>query len=275
MHGTLSSGAARHLASAVRHGVLPAALMATLALLPPAMAQADRADPAHQSHLARLSAAYAVEKPAGDGPFPAVVLVPGCEGFARPLYRGRYERATVELKARGFVVARADYLAAIEASNCDLVMAPAEAAADVLATARHLQSLPFVKPQAVNVIGWSFGGGLALGMLEQIDAAAPRAVAAVVAYSPYLTLPRVWKADVPVLILCTLQDTVAPCDRTDALLAQLPGGLPVRHLKLPEGLHAFDNADVTPGPNLAGRMVGYHEATAKTAWAEVLGFLRR
>ncbi|MBI3154691.1 MAG: dienelactone hydrolase family protein [Burkholderiales bacterium] len=227
------------------------------------------------AHLARLQAGYAIVKPPGDGPFPAVILVPGCQGFNHRLYRSRYERATGDLESMGFVVARADYLAAIEASSCDLVMDPVQAASDVLATARHLQALPFVKPDAINVIGWSFGGGLALGMLEQLNPAGPQPVAAVVAYSPYLALRRPWTVDVPVLILCTLQDTVAPCERTDALLGEMPDRKQVRHVKLPEGLHAFDAIDVAPGTSPSGQAVGYHETTAKAAWTEVLGFLRR
>jgi hypothetical protein len=59
----------------------------------------------------------------------------------------------------GFVVAWADYLAAAEAARCDLVMDPTQAATDVLTTAGHLQVQPFVKHDAVNVIGCSFGGG--------------------------------------------------------------------------------------------------------------------
>lgn len=57
------------------------------------------------------------------------------------------------------MVARADYLAATEGARRDLVMDPAEAVTDVLTTAGHLQVQPFVKPDAVNVIGFSFGGG--------------------------------------------------------------------------------------------------------------------
>jgi dienelactone hydrolase len=245
--------------------VLVAAATATV----PALAEPSAA------HLARLQASLAVDRPAGDGPFPAVILVPACRGFSDPVLRSRYEHAARELKALGFVVAHADYLAAVEAADCELVMDPAQAAADVLRAARHLQALPFVKPDAVNAIGWSIGGGLVLGMLEQVSTAGESPVSAVVAYSPYLTLRRVWTADVPVLILCTLQDEVAPCARTDALLAEMPQRPHVRHVKLPEGLHAFDARDVAPHVATSGRRIGYHEASAKAAWTEVLGFLRR
>ena len=145
----------------------------------------------------------------------------------------------------------------------------------MLATARHLQAQPYVKADAVNAIGWSFGGGLVLGMLEQLSAAGPHPVAAVVAYSPYLSLRRAWTVDVPVLILCTLQDAVAPCARTDALLEEMPSRQHVRHVKWPEGLHAFDVRDVAPFTAPSGNRLGYHEASAKAAWTEVLGFLRR
>lgn len=262
-----------HRQAAVQWGRRVTALLLGLLLWLVASAPAS-AQPS-DAHLARLQANYAIDKPEGSGPFPAVVLVAGCQGFKHPLYRGRYERATQELKALGFVVARADYQAAVEVSSCELVMDPVQAASDVLTTARHLQAQPFVKPNAVNVIGWSFGGGLALGMLEQLSPAGPQPVAAVVAYSPYLALRRTWTVEVPVLILCTLEDTVAPCERTDALLAEMPERKQVRHLKLAEGLHAFDNSDVRPGISPAGQAVGYHEASAKAAWTELLGFLRR
>lgn len=248
-----------------------ALLLALLAGLAPPLATAQPSD----AHLARLQARYAIDKPEGNGPFPAVILVPGCQGFDHKLYRGRYERASAELKSLGFVVVRADYLAAAEAASCDLVMDPALAATNVLTTARHLQTQTYVKADAVNVIGWSFGGGLALGMLEQLNPNGSQPVTAVAAYSPYLALRRTWTVDVPVLILCTLQDTVAPCERTDALLAEMPERKQVRHVKLPEGLHAFDNSDVVSGGSPSGQAVGYHDASAKAAWAELLGFLRR
>ena len=249
--------------------LLAAAGAALLALAAPAAAEPSAA------HRARLQAAHAIDKPAGDGPFPAVILVPGCGGFADPVLRSRYERVTGELRSQGFVVARADYLAAVEAPNCELVMDPMQAASDVLATARHLQAQPYVKADAVNAIGWSFGGGLVLGMLEQVGPEGPRPVAAVVAYSPYLALRRTWTAELPVLILCTLQDAVAPCARTDALLDEMPRRPQVRHVKLPEGLHAFDVQGVAPFVSPSGNRIGYHEASAKAAWTEVLGFLRR
>lgn len=261
-----------HQQTAERWGPRVAALMlGLLSWLVPALAAAQPSN----AHLDRLQARYAIDKPEGSGPFPAVILVPGCQGFDHKLYRGRYERAGAELKALGFVVARADYLAAAEAANCELVMDPAQAATDVLTTARHLQAQPFIKPDAVNVIGWSFGGGLALSMLDQLTPNGSQPVTAVAAYSPYLALRRTWTVDVPVLILCTLQDTVAPCERTDALLAEMPERKQVRHVKLPEGLHAFDNGDVAPGSSPSGLAVGYHEASAKAAWGELLGFLRR
>jgi len=224
-----------------------------------------------------LEARQALSKPDGDGPFPAVILVAGCQGFDHPQFRGRYERLARELPALGFVAVRADYLAAAGASTCDLIMDPPAAARDILAVARQLRTLPFVKADAINVIGWSYGAGLALGTLSELTPGEPSPVAAVVAYTPYLAMARPWSVDVPVLVMCTLQDTAAPCERIDALVAELPGRDRLKYVKFLEGLHSFDNADLPPYTTAIGNgnPMGYHAATAAAAWAEVVAFLRR
>jgi dienelactone hydrolase len=144
---------------------------------------------------ARLAARYAMAKPEGPGPFPSVILVPGCQGFDRPQWKQRYEAVSRDLLGLGFAVIRADYLAASEAPNCELVMDPAEAAGDILVAARHLRAQPFIKADRIQVMSWSFGGGLSLGVLERLDPAdraGPPLLAGVVAYFPYLTLRRTW-----------------------------------------------------------------------------------
>lgn len=50
------------------------------------------------AHLARLQARFAIDKPEGSGPFPALILVPGSQGLDHKFCHGRYERATAELK---------------------------------------------------------------------------------------------------------------------------------------------------------------------------------
>ena len=69
-------------------------------------------------------------------------------------------------------------------------------------------------------------------------------VAAVVAYYPYLSLARPWSVDVPALVLCSAQDTTAPCDRFETLLAEVPVRDRVKIVKYAEGYHAFDNSDL-------------------------------
>ncbi|CAG1019880.1 hypothetical protein BURC_04805 [Burkholderiaceae bacterium] len=243
-------------------------------LLPTGLASQALAQDA-ASHTARLEAKFGLTKPEGTGPFPAVVMVTGCQGFEHPLYRGRYERFARDVAALGFVSIRADYLAAAAVGNCELIMDPEAAAKDILTAARHLRTLPFVKQDAINVVGWSYGGGLSLGLIEQLPAIEPRPIATVIVYSPYLALFRPWTVDLPVLIICTMQDTVAPCDRVDTLLAEVGNRQSVQYLKFPEGSHAFDNADLPPNSRVSGNPVGYHEPTAKAAWVEVARFLRR
>ena len=73
-------------------------------------------------HQRRLEAHYSLERPEGRGPFPAVMMVPGCSGFAAPLWQGRYARAAQKLTAQGFVVLKVDYLAARGQSRCTAVL---------------------------------------------------------------------------------------------------------------------------------------------------------
>lgn len=225
---------------------------------------------------ARLAARYALEKPEGNGPFPAVMLVPGCQGFDRPLWKGRYERAARQLKELGFVVARVDYLAAGDVGSCDVIMNPAEVADDIVTTSKYLRAQSFVKPESINVLAWSYGGGAAFNALTKTESRDPVRVAAVVAYYPYLSLARPWSVDVPALVLCSAQDTTAPCDRFETLLAEVQARDRVKIVKYAEGYHAFDNSDLpakTESPG--GNVVGYNEKTATAAWVEVEKFLRR
>lgn len=226
---------------------------------------------------ARLAARYSLEKPEGNGPFPAVMLVPGCQGFDPPLWKGRYERAARRLKGLGFAVIKVDYLAAGEVDTCQFIMNPAELADDIVTTTKYLRAQSFIKHEAINVLGWSYGGGAALNALTKTNSREPAQVATVVAFSPFLALLRPWSVDVPALVLCTADDTVAPCELFEALLAEVPTKSRVKFVKYPEGYHGFENSDLpvkTESPSGMG-FIGYNEKAATAAWAEVEKFLRR
>ena len=215
-------------------------------------------------HKERLSKHYRLEKPKGAGPFPAVMMVPGCSGFeyAREAYNSGQKRL-VEL---GFVTLRVDYLAARNVSHCfDGGVSIEEVATDIGIAAGYLREQTFVKKDSLNVVGWSYGGACALQALGRTYNREPVKVDAVVAIYPLCDcVQQRWDSQVPVLVLVGLLDTVAPLKNCTGLFR----GLPDERLTIKtyeDAQHEFDDFERPQ----------YNEADAKSAWIEVTNFLRK
>jgi len=233
------------------------------------------ADPSPEQQR-RLEAHYALERPEGRGPFPAVMMVPMCIGFDLALWNGNYARAAKKLKDQGFVVLKVDYLAAREAPRCGAVTQE-DIAQDIVTTVKYLRAQSFVKTTAINVLAWGYGGGGALIALSEGDNRSPASVDAVLVYYPRFIerLPSPWKVDVPVLFLCASKDFIAPPSRCEDLLSQVPARDRVKFIVYPDAHHGFDNSDLPPKLLTPNGTRGYNEKAAKAAWEEVERFLRR
>lgn len=225
-------------------------------------------------HQRRLEANYGLERPEGSGPFPAVMMVPGCYGFAEPLSKDHYANTAKKLKDQGFVVVKVDIYSARGRKNCHEVI-PDEVAQDIVAVAKHLRTQPFVKPDAINVIGWSFGGDIALAALSKGDNPSIAPVDAVVAFYPWTDTATPWRVDVPVLVLCGAQDTIAPPTKFENLLSKVPARQNVKYIVYPEAYHDFHNSGLPAKMQALLGIRGYNEEAAKAAWREVERFLRR
>lgn len=224
----------------------------------------------------RLAAHYALEKPDGNGPFPAVMLVPGCSGFHNASWKAHFDRVAQRVREAGFAVLRVNYLAAGQVSTCEVIMNPEEVTADVASAAKYLRAQPFIKPDAINVIGWSYGAGAAFNALDGGDGREPAQVAAVVAYYPVVGWIRPWEKVVPILVLCGDLDVTAHCERLDPLLPLLPGGKQVKVVTYAQTAHGFDNSDLpAKTTTMNGNPAGYNAAVAPSAWSEAEKFLRR
>jgi dienelactone hydrolase len=229
-----------------------------------------------EERQARLAARYGLEKPEGKGPFPAVMLVPGCSGFEDRLWKGHYERTARRLKESGFVTIRVDYLAAADSRSCEVIMNPSELGDDVATAAKYLRQQSYVKPDGINLLAWSYGGVPAFHALRKTASREPVQVAAAVAYYPHISLPEQLKVETPVLVLCTKQETQSACSRIDTLLAEEPAQGRLKIVKYEDGIHGFDNSDLPAKvETLNGNVIGYLETTATSAWTEVARFLRR
>jgi dienelactone hydrolase len=225
-------------------------------------------------HQKRLEAHYGLERPEGSGPFPAIMMVPGCYGFADPLNKDHYLKTTKELKDQGFAVVKVDIFSARGRKNCGEVI-PEEVTEDILTAARYLRTLPFIKATAINVIGWSFGGDIALAALSKGESSSHAPVDAVVAYRPWVDVASPWRVDVPVLVLCGAKDTFGPPSKVESLLSKVPARQSVKYFVYPDAYHYFYNSSLPAQMSLLLGTVGYNEKAAKAAWGEVERFLRR
>ena len=135
----------------------------------------------------------ALKLPEGTAPFPAVVILPGCNGvkhetrvWARRIASWGYAALIVDsFRPRGIknVCHRGGELPADERAK------------DAFAAAAYLRTRPDIDPDRIGLLGYSHGGWTALAAATQplVAANGGKAFAAVVAYYP------ICKADTPVL----------------------------------------------------------------------------
>lgn len=230
---------------------------------------------APDTHVAKaLTEHYRLEHPAGGDPWPAVVLVSGCSGFEAGFSRPHYDEVQARLVALGFLTLRVNYLAVHEKPSC--MGLPMEWVADDIAwVVAELRRDPRVKADAVNLLGWSWGGASALRTLTGNGERRPAPVAAVAAYYPPCQYALPWQAPVPVLVLHGTIDNVAPLAACRTFLDGLPAAADVQVLELADARHGFDVSQLPAEFKYAFGTLGSNPKAAAKAWDELTGFLRR
>lgn len=165
-----------------------------------AYAQADQnhpdlAFPKEAKELWFLSPlAMGIWKPAGEGPFPALIIVHNCGGLTPQI--GYWRKEAVN---RGYVAFVLDSFSARGSRACD-PMPPvpiARGVKDLLDAAAHLQAMPFVDSSRIAMLGVSWGAmvGLLSTSPQYVGqvAANRRAPAAVVSLYPGCYVPSFGK----------------------------------------------------------------------------------
>ena len=221
---------------------------------------------------------YELAKPAGDGPFPAVVLAPGCGGFhdqySPPVF-DQYRKRFVE---EGFVVANVDFTKGHDIPACfsdkGLLITQEDYSKDILNAVADLKKNAFVDPASINVLGWSYGAGAALNALALAEESPDVKIKSVVAFFPYCGSVRSWKQPVPVLVLRGDADDMAPFGKCVPAVQAALDNKSMRDVVYPGALHSFDQFTVPqPLKNSIGTF-GYNEAATKSAWKEIEAFLK-
>lgn len=178
------------------------------------------------SSLSRLQ--MAIYKPSGEGPFPAVVILPGCGGLG-PQVLDWAKKAV----ARGYVAFVVDPVT----SRGQPVCVPASPSnhyrgtKDAFQALAHLQRFPFVARERIGLLGFSWGAMVGLlassRTFAELFSSSQRYVAAVGLYplchvDPMEGRPAVDFVrpdhDRPVLILLGDQDVEAPAADCQTLL---------------------------------------------------------
>lgn len=230
------------------------------------------------SGLARLQAAlaphYQVFRPEGPGPFPTVLFISGCSGFAHPRAPLHYDRIAERFRSQGRAVVFADYVRAHGvAEACRGVLSPNDVGDYVLASIAHLRTQPFIDSSRLDVIGWSLGGGGVIAALAASEEGELQIRRAVALYPDCTRVePRV--VSIPTLVVLAGRDIVQPpahCFWAVAQAAFPSARVVVR--KYPHAHHGFDMEGLPTKPEAGLPALAYDEAAATAAWTEISKFL--
>jgi len=236
---------------------------------------------------------HSLQKPDGEGPFPAVVLLHTCGGLQQHVLEWAQR-----LRAHEYVALVLDsFTPRGQKSVCgNWRVSLDEVAADAFAALEHLRTRPFVDGQRIGVMGFSYGAmaTLRLTSASYRGAGHPRGASfgAAVALYPYCTdrrpsLPPDARdrlnnlyddVDTPLLILVAgADDQAPPASCTEKAEALGRAGRPVS-FKLYQGApHAFDmtNMGTTGRRDAQGHFYRYDPGVTADAAKVSLEFLDR
>jgi dienelactone hydrolase len=223
-------------------------------------------------------------KPAGPGPFAAVVLLHGCGGFHSTMLAW-----TDRLARFGYAALAVDSFGPRGLDDdCNGVGFPAQVG-DGYAALRHLTSKPFVRASQVALMGFSQGGWSVLAALQKdlVEQRSPEKFRAGVAFYPVCQFAS-GLMTAPVLVLIGDADTWTPSADCEAMAAgRTELGAPrgagdrssIELVVYPGAHHSFDQMELAlvPGRGVTvhGHRVEYNEDATRRAIARVRDFLQR
>jgi dienelactone hydrolase len=174
-----------------------------------------------------------LERPEGNGPFPAVIMMHGCSGDTP--YLDPWGNRFVQW---GYVVLRVDSLTPRKKQTfCDMPGPTTRPRAqDAYDAKSYLVDLPFVDKQKIGLIGWSQGGSAALYAIDDLTPIEKRGNPFQCAVSFYPYCQKIYKINAPLLILTGEKDDWCP----SAICKKLPTE---RNLKYEITLKIYENAN--------------------------------
>jgi dienelactone hydrolase len=214
---------------------------------------------------ARLEPTLVVVRPEGPGPFPTVLIFPGCGGVRSHL--DRYAKAAV---AAGWMVVRVESFKARGWSEAftrtfvctGLLFRGGERAGDVMAAIAGVRTLPGVDPGRLALAGWSHGAWAIMDMMTlpldkggEAGIADPEGVDLTGVLGAFLPYPYVgfpaasrthdWKRPLRSFFILPTRDHLATMRQYEKALghARAPGSLVETWVV--KATHAFDEPGLT------------------------------
>jgi dienelactone hydrolase len=185
--------------------------------------------------------AGALVKPAGSGPFPAVVYVSGCGGIDNPADRSQQKLVIDHFLAKGIATLVLDPFTPRNepegvCANLDEKRAGQyfnRGGNDVLAALNVLKAMPDIDAKHIFLQGYSFGAISSLVAIERKNSANRPNVAGLIAYYPYCYDGV--DPSVPVLVMIGEKDDWTPAAKCQAVMGRTDFNVVV----YPGDTHAF------------------------------------
>jgi dienelactone hydrolase len=209
----------------------------------------------------------ALFKPAGAGPFPAVVYMTVCGGIDGPLPRAVQKTTTDHLLAKGVAVLIVDsFTPRSEPTGVCANLGPLDeekatqyvkrGSNDALAAVAVLKAMPELDTKHIFLMGFSLGGTSSLFATETKNSAIHEAkVARVIAYYPFCYDGV--DPSVPVLVLIGEKDDWTPAAKCQAVTGKTNFEVVV----YPGAYHAFNQPSEKPRDFLGHHLVYDEKAT--------------
>jgi len=244
-----------------------------------------------QDFMSRIRENHSVYLPEGAGPFPVVIIVPGCSGVSlygaqsdtgRPgneddrLFRRHWPIMAEKLRNAGYLVIIIDYLAAENVINTCGGEIPHQIVREyITASIAFAKTQEQADPLRINIIGASYGGAGLLTWLVNLTSR-PEEIRSIIAIYPGCgAITKTTDIDIPVLMLLGAADDITPPEQCEALVATFSATPKVLVKTYKDSRHGFD---LTEGPTVLpignGMTVGRNSKTGKKAWKDIFAFLK-
>ena len=219
-----------------------------------------------------------LRRPAGPGPFPAVVLLHSCSGNWKKLD----ERWGRQIAPWGYVTLTVDSFGPRGIEETCGNGTPADMAFDAYRALDFLVRQHAVDPDRVAVLGFSQGGWLALSSVEQgvVEHSSSNKFRAAAAFYPNCRTIQ-GNLTVPALIMIGALDdwtSVEGCRRLaegndDYGVARKREGAPIKLIVYPGAYHAFNSPALKTPKELFGHRLEYNLAAAEQSAVALRAFL--